>query len=181
MTECFRENAINEYVSRFDFDVNEIIGFYLSQNDHDNFKSGANPKMDGYLKIFSPKRLKNLEISNSNLNEMSDLMSSNFLNSRWDDITKKVDELGTKLKIDVPIKLEEYNLSDNSRTIITFMKTSSEIDEVFTIMVINLLNIKNRLIWASYYQSYSGHETVSFVKKKNDYLINKLLTSNSEN
>ena len=165
----------------FDFDVNEIIGFYLTQKDFDNFNSSDRPNIDGYLKIYSPKRMKNQEINNSNLDEMVQLFKKNFLESNWDKISEKIEELGTNLTVDSPILMENYQPNETTRTFITFNKIASETYEDFQISALNLMNIKNRLIWVVYYKSYTGPESIQDLKRKNDYLIGKIAMSNLEN
>ena len=181
MVECFENQNIKSFVSRFDFDVNEIIGFYLTQKDFDNFNSSDRPNMDGYLKIYSPKRMKNQEINNSNLDEMVQLFKKNFLESNWDKISEKIEELGTNLTVDSPILMENYQPNETTRTFITFNKIASETNEDFQISALNLMNIKNRLIWVVYYKSYTGPESIQALKSKNDYLIGKIAMSNIEN
>lgn len=181
MVECFENQNIKSCVSRFDFDVNEIIGFYLTQKDFDNFNSSDRPNMDGYLKIYSPKRMKNQEINNSNLDEMVQLFKKNFLESNWDKISEKIEELGTNLTVDSPILMENYQPNETTRTFITFNKIASESNEDFQISALNLMNIKNRLIWVVYYKSYTGPESIQALKSKNDYLIGKIAMSNIEN
>ena len=146
MVECYENEDIKSYVSNFDFEVNQIIGFYLTQNDYDNFNSSDKPKMDGYLKIYSPKKMKNQEINNSNLDEMVQIFKKNFLESNWDKISEKIEELGTNLRIDSPILMENYKPNETTRTFITFNKIASETYEDFQISALNLMNIKNRLI-----------------------------------
>ena len=181
MVECYENEDIKSYVSNFDFEVNQIIGFYLTQNDYDNFNSSDKPKMDGYLKIYSPKKMKNQEINNSNLDEMVQIFKKNFLESNWDKISEKIEELGTNLRIDSPILMENYKPNETTRTFITFNKIASETYEDFQISALNLMNIKNRLIWVVYYKSYTGPEAIQDLKRKNDYLIGKIAMSNLEN
>jgi hypothetical protein len=181
MVECYENEDIKSYVSNFDFEVNQIIGFYLTQNDYDNFNSSDKPKMDGYLKIYSPKKMKNQEINNSNLDEMVQIFKKNFLESNWDKISEKIEELGTNLRIDSPILMENYEPNETTRTFITFNKIASETYEDFQISALNLMNIKNRLIWVVYYKSYTGPESIQDLKRKNDYLIGKIAMSNLDN
>ena len=62
-----------------------------------------------------------------------------------------------------------------------FNKIASETNEDFQISALNLMNIKNRLIWVVYYKSYTGPESIQALKSKNDYLIGKIAMSNVEN
>jgi hypothetical protein len=171
MTECYYNPIVKEKADKFDLAGNQILGFYLNESTYKQVESINEIAFDDYVKVYSPKSISELSLEYNEFEQLSKMMSSNFILKKWSDIEKEInDQLGS-LKIDQPTIIENSKINNAIRNIIV-LTTIDNGDKTTTMLCsLNMLYIQKRVVFLAYYKFYEGSETLEKLKTKNRELV----------
>lgn len=189
MTECYDEFIIKELSEIFKGSPQEkVLGIYV--ND-DNYLSGERSGFEyglgyPYIKIYSTIQAENFEATSEiidlvgpELKKTFDNFSGSNLESKqnmlFHELSKKLD---MKISIDSPILLEEYQVIKGSKSFLTIMEINYDEEATVACAVMNILIVKERLIFVVYYDHFKGAQYLTETKAANDYFIMKMMVSN---
>lgn len=179
MSECYSNPNIKPVVDNLVLKNNSIVGFYLNDNQCENI----NNIKDNFFFIFTSNDLKNKKI------EKNDFIS---YYENMENLSRKID-LNSDIKsmledkklftttIDSPILIESYSSNKETRTLVTmvYIKNTKYNQEAISLTILNILNIKDRIVFLSFNtDSYNGEKSIIDAKAKNDYVVLKLLEIN---
>lgn len=179
MKECYLTPNVKELADKFEAKGNSVISFYLNTDTYNQVDSLEYISYDDYFKIYATDEIKNMRLGKAELKEFADLIGSNFISKEWDSIEEKLsDDIGD-FAIGVPHKIESYSPTKNVNTFVMITKYGTDTEyEYSLVMTMNLVLIKNRMIWLAYYKDFDGDESIRLAKKKNDEIILSLLKAN---
>ncbi len=176
MKECYSLPNVKAKADSFEYKENSILGFYLNEYYYQQVNVINEIKLDDYFKIYVVKNTEDTNINESDLNRLAKSTES-MLKRRWDVLTNKLDEIKYFGSLDEPILIDSYTPNKDARSFLVFMKYRSDSETIF-VAGLNLINIKNRLIYLAYYKVYENEKSFHTARAKNDYLVLKLLDEN---
>jgi hypothetical protein len=77
-----------------------------------------------------------------------------------------------------PILLEEYQISPKIRSFIILLKYMLEDEDVIQVVSMNIMLIKDRVIFFAFYDKYKGFSEIKRTKGISDYFALRLLKEN---
>ncbi len=186
MIECYSNKDVKIWSDQFKGTADEeILGIYLRENDYENFYVSLLSGIDQYIKIYSTKTFENIdfdkELFQLTSNQIIELFSKQYnriegkMNERVDEITNG------EIKMDKPFFLEEYDLDENIKTIVTlvnFVSQNPDYDNITLITLLNVALIKNKMVFFAYYYSYDDSESIKKAKSENNIFGLKFLYDN---
>jgi len=177
--ECYTIPMVKELADATESPMNAVLGFYLNNEVYSKKDSLGSINFDDYFKIYGTKQIQNITADNSTLEQMTELLSSNFISKNWDEMSQEIDKMGLDTEIGVPIVVDDYKINDESFTIVMLTKYASEGYKSHTLaMTINGYLANERLVWMAYYLQYTNQETINHLKDKSDYILQKLIDAN---
>jgi len=179
MTECYSVPKFKSYFDNFESGSNDLLGFYLNNSTYEKFKTKITKGFDDYFKVFVVKGTEGVRFSKSELDMMAQKMKSNYFDANWDQRKEELEKIVKNASFGKPVLLEKYSPNENARTFVVISKIQTETMEYVMAMTMNLLIVKNRLIFLTYYKDYDGQESIRKAKGKNDYIVLRFLNENN--
>lgn len=179
MTECYDIPEVKSRADRSEYEKSSVLAFYLNYATYKQVNQLDKITFDDYCKIYASNESKSVKFSKEELNQMSDLLEGNFLKENWNEIKDNIKRNHDYLSVGRPVLIESYSPHKKVKSLIMLTKVIINDYEYVMVGSINLLLIKERLIWLAYYKNYDGEESIKRTKAKNDYLVLRLLDENS--
>ena len=179
MKEAYSYPQVSERSDLFSYDNNTILGLYLSKENYlaiDNFENEA---LDDYFKVYALKQFEGIEISKLEFEELGEYSKGNFIEKSWEGVIDKVLNGTIDISIGEPVKIETYKPHEDIITTVLLIKMISGVEERIAVCTLNMVRLKNSLIYYAYYKNYTSAKTLEKVKAKNDYFGYKLLGKNN--
>ncbi len=178
MEECYSVPNVKKLADQFEPEVSTVLGFYINNKTYNQVDKLNEISFDDYFKISAANNLKEFEAGKSQLNQMANMLESNFLKANWSEIKDKIDNQLDFISIGQPVLIESYSPHNEIKTFIMIIKYQGEDFEYVMIMSSNMLIIKERLIYLNYYKIYEGEKSITNLKAKNDYIVLRLMEEN---
>jgi len=178
MTECYLNPLLRRRADEFAYEGNTVFGIYLPDAIYNQSDKLLDIKLDDYIKIYSVDKLKNFKITTDKLDTLQIMMLESYDSKDWTEVENSIENMADNLSIAKPILIDSYKPHENIRTSVILMKAIRDGFEAITMMTMNVVVIKNRLIYYCYYLDYTGPETLNKVKIKNDYYGLALISVN---
>ena len=182
MTECYSDPLVKITADMFKgSNEEEIIGLYLLDDVYDSrydnfFEDGMG---DSYIKIYASTGLKGLKADEQILDVMSSYMEDAFEDSKLiSNVDNIFNDLDLSISVEKPILLEEYQPSPNIRSFIVLLKFITEDEDLIQVASMNIMLIKDRLIFFAFYNKYNGFSEIERTKGLSDYFALRLLKEN---
>lgn len=179
--ECYTEPIVKELADATEVATNLVLGYYLNNATFAKKDSLGLINFEDYFKIYGTKEIQDYDADDKILKQMQTMLSGNFLAKNWEEVEEGIEslDLDVEIEIGVPVKIDEYNLTDNSFTLVMLTKYQIEGEDPFTIaLTMNGLLMHDRLVWMAYYQDYTGEKTMSKLRHKSDIILKELLKAN---
>ena len=183
MTECYNETIVNTYANLFKGTADEeILAFFISNDEYENLYQTF--LEDGlkkpYIKVYSIKQAKNIYVTNNDLITLSNGIKSSFDEYEGSNVESTINSRASELNVTFgkPILMEEYSINSKIKSFVALMNVSSGKENVIMVAVMNLLTIKNRLIFFAYYDEYKGVNQIEKNKSNSDYFALSLIANN---
>lgn len=179
MTECYSNPKVAEHINEFRYEGNEILGIYFNKDTFSKIDSLGQFSYDDYFKVYSVKQLKGVEIGTYELDKMTDMMKGNYMKEKLEDIKTKFENNFESVSIDQPVLIESYKPDERIRSFVFLMKMETKDEKKVLVMTINMLEIKQRLIYYAYYKDYINEKSIEQATVTSDYFGFKFLDENS--
>lgn len=173
--ECYSDPIVKQLADATEVPINSVLGFYLSDEIYAKRDSLGLINFDNYFKIYGTKEIQNYSADGNFLEQMLQLLSGNFIEKNWQEVSKEIDKTGFDVEIGVPIVIEKYSINDESFTMVILTKYEIEGIEPYTLATTINGYLKNkRLIWMAYYLNYKEQETIELLKSKSNFILKEL-------
>jgi len=178
MQECLTNEKIRLRQDNLSMKGSKTLGYYISSEKYKNLEILEKLKVSDIIKIYALEAYSKTFIGIKELNSTFAILKNNYIIAEWDSLKLVLENKNLDFEISQPILIDSYSLNDNAKSATLLMRASKETDERITVMTMNLLICKNRLIFLSYYLEYTGIESVTKAKAKNDYIALRFLEAN---
>ena len=183
MTECYSDPLVNTYANIFKGSSDEkILAFFVSNNEYDDLYSTLleDGLQDPYIKVYSTSTVENIYVTKKDLNTVSLGIKSAFDDYEGSDVESSINSKASELDISFgkPILFDEYSLDSNIKSFVAIMNMSAGNESIIMVAVMNLLIVKNRLLFFAYYDEYRGVDKIEKIKSNSDYFALSLLAKN---
>ena len=178
MTECYSSPIVKARADEFNYEGNSILAYYLNNATYKQVDKLDEITFDDYFQIYATNKLKGIKVGQSELNELANMIEGNYIKENWNELKLKVERNHDYLSVGRPILIESYIPNSKIRTYVMLSKLQIDNTESVFIMTLNMVQIKERLIWLAYYKNYEGEESIKKAKAKNDYIIMQLTDEN---
>lgn len=145
----------------------------------DNFENNKE-NLEDYFVVYSRKDDRQIMIEDSDLEEILIIQTEKLkiqkmtVHEAWENI--QVDH--SFLKPSEFLLLDKYKISDRCQTAIFLMKQFPAQPNYITIIVLNLVNIDQQLIYGAYYLELKNKKSITDARKISDKIIEQLLENN---
>lgn len=178
LTECYYTPIVNERAKKYDLEGNVILGLYLNDNTYSKIDKLNDDNFDDYVKIYSPKSLMNVKIEEQDLDKLSEMMTRSFINKNWQEIQDEIESELDEFEIKKPVIVENNSINKSIRNLIVLNTVATGERKVTMVCSLNMVLIKNRVIFLSYYKFYNGRNSIDYLRNKNIELVTKFLKYN---
>jgi hypothetical protein len=183
MTECYSDPLVKLTADMFKgTDEEEIIGIYLLddvyESMYDNFfEDGMG---DSFIKIYSTTTVKGMDADEEILDYVASFIKPTFEDYDKSKIKSNIDDkfIDFDISMGKPILLEEYQISPKIRSFIILLKYMFEGEDVIQVASMNIMLIKDRVIFFAFYDKYKGFSEIARTKGISDYFALRLLNEN---
>ena len=176
MKECKSNQFVQSKLKSTNYSNNIILGFYVNNSTYKNINEIENIKIDDYAQIYASKKLEFININQQFFNEVSKTIQEGYIKENWEELKNKINF--NNIIVSRPIIIDTYSSNNNSSSYVIFTRYENENNENFMLIIMNLIKIKNKLIYVSYYKNYDGEESIKKAKGKNDFIIYRLIEEN---
>jgi hypothetical protein len=178
MKEVYSYSQVKERSDLFSYENNTILGLYLSKKNFSAIDNFENEALDDYFKIYALKQTEGIEIGKSDFDEMIEYSKGNFIEKSWEDIIDNVLSGTDNMSIGQPVRIEAYKPTEDVFTMVLLIKMISGEEERIVVCTLNMVRLKNSLIYYAYYKNYTSAKTLELVKAKSDFFGYKLIEIN---
>tara|TARA_B110000240_G_C13392579_1_gene407443 strand:- start:167 stop:907 length:741 start_codon:yes stop_codon:yes gene_type:complete len=180
MTECYDEPKYIDLVHYLVPSSNPTLAYYMNDSTYiANVESTSiTSSVDDYFWVYATDGIRGINCTNQELNYMDELYIEDYPESNWNNVRRHL-ETTTGFSVDVPILLEKYSIYRNIKSYLHLIKFNRNGDTFYMVYTVNLLLIKNRIIWAAYYKEYEDESSLNETKTKNNSLVLKLFEKNN--
>lgn len=178
MKECYDIPAVKLKADKFENSGNSILGFYVTNDVYKRIDDFEGITLEEYFKIYVVNNMKDKEYDLSQLNEMGMIIENSFIKDNWDKLKTEVEKSHSYLSIGQPVLIEKYNPNEQTRTYLLIVKIESQGVEYIMLMSVNIILIKDKIIWLAYYKKYEDRESIDIVKSSNDNIVLKFADVN---
>jgi hypothetical protein len=178
MKECYDVPGVMSRTDKFEFAGNSILGFYVQDEIYHQLDNFVDIKLDEYFKIYVVKNMKDREIGLNEFAEAKKILDANYIGENWKELKEEVENNHDYLSLGKPVLIESYLPDEKAKTYLMLVKMESSGIDYVILMSLNIVLIKERLIWLAYYKTYEGDESVNEVKSKNDNVLLKFIDEN---
>tara|TARA_B100002052_G_scaffold288775_1_gene305345 strand:+ start:1501 stop:2145 length:645 start_codon:yes stop_codon:yes gene_type:complete len=183
MTECYSNPIVNTYANMFKGTNDEkILAFFISNNEYDDLYSTLleDGLKEPYIKMYSTSMIENIYVSKKDLNTVSLGIKSAFDEYEGSDVESRINSKASEFDMSFakPILFDEYSLDSNIKSFVAIMNMSANNESVVMVAIMNLLIVKNRLLFFAYYDEYRGVDKIEKMKSNSDYFALSLLEKN---
>lgn len=174
MTECYSNPMVKERADNTEYEGNSELGFYLNNETYKKVNKINEINFDDYFKIYATKSFAYKKFELPELNNMANKMEGNYIKTNWSELKKKAEKNRDFVSIGKPVLLDSYIPNKNIRTFVMLTKYNVDNTEFIMVATLNMVLIKEHLIWLAYYKNYNGEESINKAKSKNDYIVLRL-------
>ena len=183
MTECYSNPIVNSYANMFKGTNDEkILAFFISNNEYDDLYSTLleDGLKEPYIKMYSTSMVENIYVTKNDLNTVSLGIKSAFDEYEGSDVESRINSKASEFDMSFgkPILFDEYSLDSNIKSFVAIMNMSADNETVVMVAIMNLLIVKNRLLFFAYYDQYRGLDKIEKMKSNSDYFALSLLEKN---
>lgn len=179
MVECSSNERIKQREESLPLQGSITLGYYIPKEKFENIDKLKKLKISDVIKIYAPEAYSNTFFGTKELNSTFTVLKNNYIIAKWDSLKSNIVEKNLEFELSQPVLVDSYCLNDKAKSAIILQRASNEVDEKYIVMALNLMECKSRLIFLTYYLEYTGIETVTKVKAKNDYFVLRFLEANN--
>ena len=179
MTECYANPQVKELADMTEAPGNSVLAYYLTDAQYNNLEESMQTGFNDYFKFYVLNTIREQEITAETAEMVFGQMQGTFVDDQWERIDEELDNQFPNMTIGQPKVVDHYKPSSNSKSFVMFVKYQTEAGASNICLSMNLIHVKNRIVFMAYYKSYEGEETVKIVKEKSNGIIQSLNELNS--
>ena len=178
-TESYTDPLVNELAESTRHGQNTILGAYLLTDELREFKAGNQAILSEYFRIEAATQTKDVGITQKEFDEFCVLMSQQLeSDEQLAELVQKAEAEFDVASFSSPVKIDEYSPSTNSKTYVVINSLEMDGTKVIQICTMNLLRLKNRILFLYYYNDYKGKESIQQAKSQSDFIVLRIAESN---
>ncbi len=179
MTQGYDDPIIKAKADEFDDPQNTILAYYVPTAVFKQRDSLAFITYDNYYKVYTSNMAKNYEMKPAEVQEVMRGMTGGMMNSTIAEVNEDFKNSNKPLEIGQPTLVEKYEGYNNSSTAIVLMGlTKDTVDKVMAIAM-NVLLVKDRLVFMAHYLDYNGQASIEQLKENNSNFLKEFYKVNS--
>lgn len=176
--ECFSHEKVNKLANQFNFAGNSILAYYLNDTTYAKVDRLDSIVFEDYCQLYVTNEMKNVPADQNSLEELAAMVKDNFEEENWDNIGEQIEEDFKTLLLGKPVIVESYSLGSTSKSFQVVNKYIMNEQEFIMVMNMNMILIKDRLVWLAHYLNLRDESSFAESKKKNDIIVMKLIEQN---
>ena len=162
--ECYLDPGVKDYVDMYDPPGSQTFAFYVNDSTYKKINKIDSIEFEDYCKIYTMNSMVNQKAPVEFVAEMDEVIRKGYIETNWVQLKSKIARIMetrkmTESDISEPTIVESYSLSPNSRSYITLLKYSQEDNDVLKLGSMNVVVIRDRLIFVAYYRNLSSLKT----------------------
>jgi len=179
MVECYSNPSIKKRMNNLYYSKgNTILGVYINSNVYKNASDLDKVQFGEFIFVYAPNQLKGININNSLLAKFSSA-TENYLKMSWKELKEEIDKKHDYLfTIKKPILLKTYMVGKKISISVLLIPLKVKDHTIINVEILNIMEIKHRLICSLYYTKFNGIESVKSAQKKNENMALKLVILN---
>jgi hypothetical protein len=178
MTECYSTPIVKARAEKFNYEGNSILAYYINNATYEQVNELNEIAFDDYFQIYASNKSKGMKVGQSELNEIAKVIEGDYVKENWNEIKGKLEKNNDYVSVGRPVLIDSYSLNQKVRTYVMLTKYQIDNNESVLITTMNMVQIKERLIWLAYYKNYDGEGSIKIAKSKNDYIVFQLTDEN---
>jgi hypothetical protein len=178
LTERYKNPLVKPKADEYTYPGNSILAFYVNDSTYNQVQRHEEVAFQDCFKVYLIDKMKGLKIGQIELNQIAQTFENANSKYDWDKLITEIEKKIDNLSIGKPVLLKSYSPSKQIRTFVLLTKKIVKEKEYITLMTMNLILVKERLVFISYYKNYDGIESVNKVIAKNDYIVFRFLDEN---
>lgn len=178
LTECYLTPLVKDLADRTEYQENTVVAYYLRSADYATLMRQGAFYPDEYFKVYGVNIAKNLPIGFDDLDLLYQKMTSAYVDRKWNEIEAIVEGYRHDVSFDKPVFIERYAPGSDIRTFAMLLKSRTGGVDNIMIVYSNMILVKKRLIWLTFYKEFTGQESIRQARAKNDYYALRLLSIN---
>jgi hypothetical protein len=178
MNECYQIPIVKEKADKFDLAGNIILGIYLNNSTFKMVSSINEVPFDDYIKVFCPKSLAEMELDYDDFKQLSKILSTNYIVSKWSDIQEEIETKLDDFEIKNPVIIDQSTINNNINNQIILTTINNGVYKSLLICSMNFIYIKNKVVCLCYYKTYENKDSITKLKIKNNVFVNRFYELN---
>ena len=178
MKECYEVPIVKSLADKNEYSANSVLAFYLNNSTFEKVDQLGDFSFDDYFKIYAMTKLKTVDVSKAQFTQFANEMTSNFIRKNWDELKRKIDNQDFEFSVGQPVLIDDYSPHDQANTYVMLLKLSDDENEKILACTMNMILLKERLIFLAYYKNYENPESIKTAKSKNDFIVHRLISEN---
>jgi TPR repeat protein len=180
MIEALSDAEIKELADMTTPSGASTLAYYMKKTDYNNYKEHYQG-FNEYFTVVLTDYFRNTTAKNKQMIELASGLEDNYISKNWNTLQAKLSDLLQGISIGQPVLIDSYSVNKNSRTLVLLIKYMDGEDEYVLVTHTNLLLIKGKLLFINHHYRYTGNESITKSKAKNDYVIHKFFDANKNN
>lgn len=178
MTECYSNPKVQSRSAHISKKSMEIMAFYLPNDIYEEGEELDDTPFIDYFYIYGQSNMKNVTGNRKDLDKVASMMENYLTKLDLDvnDITRD----NITFKIGEPALIESYSPNEDSRSLVNITLINSPFGEYINVSIMSFVIVKKKLLTLACYFDYTGKESISKAKAKNDYVILRLQGINKD-
>ena len=169
---------VKSKADEYTFPGNSILAFYLNDSTYNQVLRHDEIIFQDCFKVYLIDKMKGIKIGQVELEQLAQTFENANTKYDWKKLITEIEKKIDNLSIGKPVMLKSYSPSKQIRTFVLLTKKTVNDHEYITLMTMNLMQVKERLLLISYYKNYEGTESVTKAIAKNDYIALRFLDEN---
>lgn len=178
LTERYKSPLVKPKADEYTYPGNSILAFYVNDSTYNQVQRHEEVIFQDCFKVYLIDKLKGIKIGQVELDQLTQTFEKASTKYDWEKLIIEIEKKIDNLSIGKPVLIKSYSPSNQIRTFLFLTKKTVNGNEYITLMTMNLMLVKERLVLISYYRNYEGNESVTKVIAKNDYITLRFLDEN---
>ena len=179
MTECYSNSIVKARANKLYQAGSTVLGAYLNNDIYTKVDQLDELVFDDYIFVYAPNKLQGIKIGGAELDNLINSMTGSYLKENWTELKGKIEKYHDYLyTLGKPIILESYKPAEKIRTGIFLTKMQLGEKEIISITILNVMEIKQRLICSAYTLNFDGEASIKKAKTKNEIFATQFITEN---
>ena len=180
-TEAYGEPAVSARANEAELPTNEVLAFYLTDEQHARVESLGDQQIDDYVKVFATRDLADETLGTGDLADIREQVLRLYGGEVSEEMQARMDAVDIdERRLGQPRLLEEYRLTDDSFTLVIavrYRQPDGSTQEVLE--TLNGVLTRGRYVNVGVYRTVDGEVDTAALKAKNDAVLRAFLAANA--